>query len=204
MLRTSGELLRYDVEAADGRIGRLTDLLFDDQSWRIEHLVVDTGGFLRHHRVAISPERIQACNFEHETIVLDTTRQDVEGGPAPGDLPPSAPGHHRHGIVAVQDYCVVATDETLGKVHGVVVETATWTIRYFIVDTGEWLSGKFVLMPLRCVASIDDGALKVIASVTSDTIRHCPAYDESAELNREYESFLHKYYDWPPYWDAPD
>jgi len=38
------------------------------------------------------------------------------------------------------------------------------------------------------------------ASVMSDAIRHSPAYDETAELSRDYEAFLHDYYGRPPYW----
>ena len=53
MLRTSNELIRYDAEAADGQTGSQIDLLFDDQSWKVRFIVVDTGGFHHHHKVLV-------------------------------------------------------------------------------------------------------------------------------------------------------
>ncbi len=59
MLRTSSELIRYDAEATDGQIDSVKDLLFDDQSWKLRFIVVDTGGFLRHRKVLIDPQRVR-------------------------------------------------------------------------------------------------------------------------------------------------
>jgi hypothetical protein len=97
-------------------------------------------------------------------------------------------------------YTLDAKDDRLGVVHGLMIETSTWTIRYLIVDTGEWLSGRFVLLGPQAVEGIDWSSSAVKASVTSDAIRHAPPYDETAELSRDYEAFLHDYYGWPPYW----
>ena len=67
MLRTSSELIRYDVKATDGSIGRVTDLLFDDQSWKVRSIVVDTGSLLSHHQVLIDPANVRQLKFPEET-----------------------------------------------------------------------------------------------------------------------------------------
>ena len=59
---------------------------------------------------------------------------------------------------------------------------------------------KLVQLGPHVIHSIDWSNDKMKINVTSDAIRHRPAYDEKAELSRNYEAFLHDYYGWPPYW----
>jgi uncharacterized protein YrrD len=212
MLRTSGELIRYDAEATDGQIGSVKDLLFDDQSWKVRFLVIDTGGSLCHHEVLVDPQNVRDLKLPEETLVLDLSKRDVESSPGLQSSPPVSQQTGREassGVTAdlhlrssneVGAYKVAASDTKMGQVHGLVVETSTWTVRYLIVDTGEWLMGKLVLLGPQVIHSIDWSNHIMRVNVTSDVIRHCPAYDETAELTRDYEAFLHDYYGWPPYW----
>jgi hypothetical protein len=214
MLRTSNELLRYDVQATDGKIGAIKDLLFDDRSWRIQSIVVDTGGFLSHHNVLIDPVRVRDLGFPDESLVLDETKSQVKASPGLETAPPVSQqlrahdrppgqqlGRHLRSSNEVCEYTMVAKDTKMGKVHGLFVETSTWTVRYLIVDTGEWLMGKLILLSPQAVEQIDWLSQSVKANVTSEFIRHSPAYDETAELSRDYEAFLHDYYGWPLYWE---
>ena len=59
MLRTAGELKGVTIEAMDGDIGSVQDLYFDDQTWTIRYLVVDTGTWLPGRQVLISPFAFQ-------------------------------------------------------------------------------------------------------------------------------------------------
>ena len=43
------------VEAGDGHIGSVKDFLFDDQSWKVRWMVVDTGNWLPGRQVLIHP-----------------------------------------------------------------------------------------------------------------------------------------------------
>ena len=60
MLRTAGELKGVTIEAMDGDIGSVQDLYFDDQTWTVRYLVVDTGTWLPGRQVLISPFAFQA------------------------------------------------------------------------------------------------------------------------------------------------
>ena len=207
MLRTSSELVRYDVEATDGCIGSLQDLLFDDQSWQIRSLVVDTGGFLRHHSVLVDPASVSDLKSPEETVVLTMSKREVENAPGLETSPPvsqqaaSGTGDtHLRSSNETCAYAIAAVDAEMGTVHGFVVETATWAIRYLIVDTGEWLMGRLVLLRPDAIETIDWPGRMMQANATADTIRHSPTYDERAELSRDYEAFLHDYYGWPHYW----
>ncbi len=46
------------VEADDGHVGSVKDFLFDDQSWKVRWMVVDTGNWLPGRQVLIHPSAI--------------------------------------------------------------------------------------------------------------------------------------------------
>ena len=43
MLRSLKDLRGYAIRASDGVIGKVDDFYFDDETWAIRYLVVDTG-----------------------------------------------------------------------------------------------------------------------------------------------------------------
>lgn len=55
MLSPTNDLLNLAVSASDGAIGNVKDLYFDDETWAIRHLVVETGSWLSSRKVLISP-----------------------------------------------------------------------------------------------------------------------------------------------------
>jgi len=54
MLYRIEHLRGYTLQATDGDIGSVDDLLFDDRTWKVRYVVVDTGGWLSSHRVLVS------------------------------------------------------------------------------------------------------------------------------------------------------
>ena len=46
MLRSVSELTGYSILATDGQIGKVAEFYFDDITWTIRYLVVDTGNWL--------------------------------------------------------------------------------------------------------------------------------------------------------------
>ncbi len=69
------------LRTADGEIGEVKDLYFDDHQWRIRYLVVDTGGWLSVDRVLISPECLGLPESESKTIPASLTKDQVESSP---------------------------------------------------------------------------------------------------------------------------
>ena len=51
-------LISKTIDALDGEIGSVHDLYFDDQTWSVRYLVVDTGKWLSGRKVLVSPEAI--------------------------------------------------------------------------------------------------------------------------------------------------
>jgi hypothetical protein len=80
MLRAAGDFKGLSIAAADGDIGSVSDLYFDDLTWTIRYLVVDTGTWLPGRRVLISPLSVGGAVTDKVTVNL--TRAQVENSPA--------------------------------------------------------------------------------------------------------------------------
>ncbi len=71
----------YAIEASDGRIGTCSDLLFDDRSWRVRWLVVDTGTWLTGRKVLLHPSAMGAPDHEHRELPVNLTKAQIEASP---------------------------------------------------------------------------------------------------------------------------
>lgn len=87
-LRSVREVTGYHVEAADGDIGHVEDLLFDQESWAVRYLVVDTSNWWFGKKVLLSPEWAEEFRWADQKAVVTLTREQVEDAPAwhPSDL----------------------------------------------------------------------------------------------------------------------
>src|SRR5271165_2102561 len=64
------------VESVDGRVGSVKDILFDDQSWKVRWMVVDTGHWLLGRQVLIHPSAIAPL-----VLSVRLTKQQIEASP---------------------------------------------------------------------------------------------------------------------------
>lgn len=81
MLRSVDSMLGASVIANDGEIGRAYNVFFDDRSWAVRYLVVETGSWLRHRKVLISPEVLGRPHPAERTIPVVLTRKQVRDRP---------------------------------------------------------------------------------------------------------------------------
>ena len=93
MLSTLDHLTDSTVTATDGAIGHVTSAYFDDQSWAIRYLVVDTGAWLPGRQVLVSPYAVRQPLGTGANIDVALTRKQVEGGP---DIDTHQPVSRRH------------------------------------------------------------------------------------------------------------
>jgi uncharacterized protein YrrD len=100
----------------------------------------------------------------------------------------------------VAGYTIKASDGDIGRVDDFIVDAATWTIRYLVIDTGGWLPGRKVLISPGWVKSVHWPDGEVYVAMTQESIRNSPDYEPAALVNRDYEAALYEYYDEPPYW----
>jgi hypothetical protein len=74
-------LRKYTIGATDGDVGGVDTIYFDDVSWTVRYLVVDTGTWLPGRKVLISPRSIERVDVERDRVVTNLTRERVENSP---------------------------------------------------------------------------------------------------------------------------
>ncbi len=81
MLFVVSVLKGFAVAASDGRIGHVNDFLFDDQSWKIRWLVVDTGTWLPGRKVLVHASALGEPDSARREAPVNLTKAQVEEGP---------------------------------------------------------------------------------------------------------------------------
>ncbi len=78
-----------------------------------------------------------------------------------------------------------------------VVDDEDWAIRWVVVDTRNWLSGKKVLISPCWIPEISWPKREVYVDLIRDEIKPAAEWDPDALLNRRYETHLHEHYGGP-------
>jgi uncharacterized protein YrrD len=81
-LRSSRDVTGYRINATDGDIGHLDDVIIDDANWLIRYLVVDAGRLLAEHKVLMIPEWIEGIHWEDKRVHVNLPRNEVANSPA--------------------------------------------------------------------------------------------------------------------------
>ncbi len=93
MLRSMTDLKDYAIRATDGTIGHVKDCYFDDESWVVRYLVVDTGAWLMSRKVLISPMSIGQANWPEKLLSVSITKEQVKNSP---DIDTDKPVSRQH------------------------------------------------------------------------------------------------------------
>ena len=80
-LRSASEVSGYVIRAADGDLGHVDDILFEDVSWAIRYLVVDTSNWWFGKHVLVSPEWIADIAWPERAVSVKITRQLLKTAP---------------------------------------------------------------------------------------------------------------------------
>jgi hypothetical protein len=100
----------------------------------------------------------------------------------------------------IEGYHIAATDGELGKVKDFYFDDAWWVVRYFVVDTGDWLPGRRVLISPLSIGEPDWEGKVLPASLTREQVENSPGIERDKPVSRQHEEQLSSYYGWDPYW----
>lgn len=103
---------------------------------------------------------------------------------------------------ALEHYDLIARDGSIGNITDLYFDDQSWSVRYFVVDTGKWLPGRKVLLSPAAVIALDGAARAILVELTQDQVRNSPGIDMAEPVSRQQEKALHEHYGWPPYWGA--
>lgn len=234
-------MIGCSIRATDGDLGIVDEFYFDDKTWMIRYMVVETGNWLSGRKVLLSPLAFGKPELESGMIAANLTCAEVSSSPdidtekpiyrqheaelhehyqwpSPGGyggsfgnipLPLSAgetlvepkssmPGHpddpHLRSTRQVTGYRIHATDGEIGHVEDFILDDESWTIRFLVVDTRNWLPGKKVLLSPQWIDRVEWADSSVHFDLTRESVKNSPEFDPSKPVNRDYEAYLYDHY----------
>ncbi|OQP55785.1 PRC-barrel domain-containing protein [Niastella populi] len=105
----------------------------------------------------------------------------------------------RH-IKGLKGFTITATDGELGKVKDLYFDDKSWTIRYFVVQTGGWLFGRKVLIAPQAITRLDWSNETFVSNLTQQQVKTSPDINTEQPVSRQQEMELYKHYPWERYW----
>lgn len=243
MKRSVNSLIGFTMGATDGEIGKVKEFYFDDETWTIRYLIVETGSWLFGRKVLISPIALLTPDWENEIFPINLTKEQIKNSPdidtekpvsrqqeiemyahypwgsywgngfGAGTIPPPVSMYdvvlggnenninkkeqgdpHLRSTEKVTGYKINADYGEIGNVEDFLIDDSSWKIDFIVVDTGNLLPGKKVLISPSWIKDINWDNSEVTINATVDSIKNSPEYDPSQSLTDEYAASLQKYY----------
>ena len=101
----------------------------------------------------------------------------------------------------VSGAAIRATDGDIGTLEDFYFEEDRWAVRYLLVDTGKWFSGKKVLISPMSVEGAW-GVTGIRVRLNQNQVWNSPEFDPVQPFSRASETKILGYYGYPYYWGA--
>ncbi len=112
----------------------------------------------------------------------------------------SSGDRHLRSFNEILGYAVACRDGDVGEVDDFILDDDSWSLRYFVIDAGGWLSDRKLVLALPWVKGVDWETRGVQVDVTKQELKQSPQFDPSVVLDREFERRLHEHFGKPGYW----
>src|ERR1700733_10480426 len=103
---------------------------------------------------------------------------------------------------AINGFAIEASDGDIGTVSDFLFDDASWQVRWLVVDTGNWLSGRKVLLPPSVLGRLYAKDRVFAVKLTQQQIKDSPEIDTNRPVSRQMETSVYDYYGWSPYWGS--
>jgi hypothetical protein len=100
----------------------------------------------------------------------------------------------------LRGYAIRATDGVIGKVDDFYFDDQDWGIRYLVVETGSWLSGRKVLISPIALGHAGWMGRQLPVALTRAQVERSPNIDTRKPVSRQHEAQYFGYYGYPYYW----
>ena len=81
VFHTLHELIDARVVATDGNIGKVCNVFFDDQSWKVRYFVVDLRGWRAHRYVVLSVSQVEPPDWGKKILRARASKEQVRHSP---------------------------------------------------------------------------------------------------------------------------
>ena len=103
----------------------------------------------------------------------------------------------------LKGYKVHGLDGEIGRVKEFYFDDRHWTVRYLVAETGNWLTGRQVLISPHALGAVLQGESAIRVELTKTQIEDSPCLDSDKPVSRQFEEAYCAYYCWPMYWGGP-
>jgi len=103
-------------------------------------------------------------------------------------------------VSSLKGFEIQAKDGSLGTVDDFLFDDSTWKVRWLVVDTGRWLTGRKVLVHPSAVISAEYGARELNVALTKAQVQDSPDLLQDRPVSQQKQSDLYGYYGWDPLW----
>ncbi len=102
----------------------------------------------------------------------------------------------------LKGYKLDANDGEVGKVNEFYFDDQHWAVRYLVADTGNWLTGRTVLISPYALVSVNKEAENIGINLSKKQIEESPSLDSDKPVSQQFEMDYFNYYGWPTYWSG--
>ena len=80
-VRSTFEINGLEIQATDGAIGHVEDIIFDDEDWGIRYLCVNTSALRPKEKVLLSTKSIESIDWFQRKVIVKLLRDTVKHSP---------------------------------------------------------------------------------------------------------------------------
>lgn len=198
------QLLGYKISAIDGEIGKVKEFYFDETSWTVRYIIVETGSLFFGRKVMISTQAIIDAQWETEHFLTNMTIQQIENSPKVDDgkqltrgqeillnqhynwksywdasIQKIADGSNSYLVHAndLTGYQLIASDGQVGNIKDLIVAKASWKINSIVIDAFKTSPAKEILLSPKWIKEINADRSAAVSDHTTAEIKSNPAYN---------------------------
>ena len=109
----------------------------------------------------------------------------------------------QYSVKDLKGYAIGATDGDIGKLDDFYFDDESWTIRYLVAETGNWLMNRKVLISPFAIGKADLSKKRLNVTLTKKQVEESPSIDTDKPVSRQHEASYLDYYGYPYYWIGP-
>lgn len=103
----------------------------------------------------------------------------------------------------LQGYRLESFNGEIGRVQEFYFDDLHWAIRYLVADTGNWLSGRQVLISPYSLVAVNVKEKHIEINLSKKQIEDSPSLNTDKPVSRQFEESYYGYYGMPMYWGGP-
>jgi len=105
-----------------------------------------------------------------------------------------------HSVKELENATLSATDGQIGHIKDVYFDDALWGVRYLVVNSGFWLTGRKVLISPISLRKPDWQGKTFPAAITKEQVKNSPDINTDKPISRQNEEQYLDYFGYPFYW----